>query len=211
MIDHVDNDKKVSEYSQLCLKCVKSFTCAACSFKYCSRNNLTYHMQNYHKVSINYAIPWDYKEREIFKSLNNSSYERSAQNISKSKINFGYYFFFFSSLIWFMTYFLVNTKKNIEVYCVKCDNISSPATVCKRQTCRVCGTSAIYQCKICNRRYTNPHSIYNHVRNECINVEPQYKCSQCDYKSKRKADLQRHIKTKHSYQEVQLLLLQDNI
>ena len=111
MIDHVDNDKKVSEYSQLCLKCgittnelmnqtelckaTKSFTCAACSFKCCSRNNLTYHMQNDHKVSINYAILWDYKEREIFKSLNNSSYERSAQNISKSKINFDYYFFFF--------------------------------------------------------------------------------------------------------------------
>ena len=101
-IDHIYNKKKVSEYSQLCLNCsittnelinqtelckaAKSFTCSACSFKCCSRNNLEYHMQNDHKVSINYAIPWDSKERETFKSMNNSSNKGYPRRFLKSKI-----------------------------------------------------------------------------------------------------------------------------
>ena len=114
-IDQVNNDKNVLEYSQLCLNCgiathdlnnqtdlckeTKSFTCSACSFKCCSRNNLEYHMQNDHKVSINYAIPWDSKEREIFKSMNNFSNEGYPRRRSESKPNIDYFILFFITYV----------------------------------------------------------------------------------------------------------------
>ena len=63
--------------------------------------------------------------------------------------------------------------------------------------CGVSGTSVIYQCKICKKLYTHRETVYNHLKYYC-NVEPQYKCSQCDYKAKQKAVLRRHVKTKHS-------------
>ena len=102
-IDHVSNDKKVSEDSQLCLKCgittnelmnqtevckaTKSFECSACSFKCCSKNNLEYHMQNDHKIPMKCAVTSDSKEEEMSKSINNSLKERSPRRFSKSKIN----------------------------------------------------------------------------------------------------------------------------
>ena len=98
--------------------------------------------------------------------------------------------------MWFITYFLVGKKNDIELYCVKCDSASRPTTVHKRATCRLCNASVIYQCKICIKRYAFLSSLYNHLK-EC-NIEPRYKCSQCDYKSKRKGDLKKHVQTKHS-------------
>ena len=95
-------------------------------------------------------------------------------------------------------YFLVDRKKDIELYCVKCDNISKSTILCKRNTCGVCKTCLAYQCKICKKRYIHRESVYNHLKNECINVEPKFKCSQCDYKAKRKAHLRSHVKLKHS-------------
>ena len=41
-------------------------------------------------------------------------------------------------------------------------------------------------------------SIYKHLKYECLNVDPQYKCSQCDYKAKQKGNLQTHVKKIHS-------------
>ena len=97
-----------------------------------------------------------------------------------------------------MFHFSANRKKDIELYCVKCDNISSLTTTSDGQICGLCKTSVIYQCKICKKQYIHIHSIYRHLKNECINIEPQYKCSQCDYKAKQKAVLRRHVKLKHS-------------
>ena len=106
-INHVHNDKKVSEFSQcgittnelmnqteLC-EATKSFTCSACSLKCCSKNNLEHHTHNDHKISINCAVTSKLKEKEMSKSMNYSSNERSAQNSSRSKIN-NYYFIIFS-------------------------------------------------------------------------------------------------------------------
>ena len=84
------------------------------------------------------------------------------------------------------------------MHCVKCGNIYCPTALWKKKICRVCNASVIYQCKICNKQYTNPRSAYNHLKYECINDEPQYKCSQCEYKAKRKDTLRRHEMRKHS-------------
>ena len=97
-----------------------------------------------------------------------------------------------------MIHFSADRKQEIELYCVKCDNISRPTTMLNRQTCALCNASVIFQCKICKKRYTHINSIYNHISYECSNVESQYKCSQCEYKAKRKANLTRHVKLKHS-------------
>ena len=97
-----------------------------------------------------------------------------------------------------MIHFSVDRNKNIDIYCVKCDNKSSPTTINSGQTCELCNSLVIYQCRICKKPYTYRQSIYRHLKNECINIEPQYKCSQCDYKAKQKAVLQRHVKLKHS-------------
>ena len=40
-------------------------------------------------------------------------------------------------------------------------------------------------------------AIYS-LENECVNIEPRYKCSQCEYKAKRKTNLRTHVKRKHS-------------
>ena len=97
-----------------------------------------------------------------------------------------------------MIHFSVNRKKYVEVHCGKCGNISSCTTLNKRQTCEICNTCTIYECKICKKRYTGSSSIYNHLKNECYNVKPQYHCSQCENKAKRKGHLQNHIQRKHS-------------
>ena len=86
-IDHVYNDEKISEFSQCGIKtnklinqtelceATKSFRCSACSFKCCSKNNLEYHMQNDHKISMKCAVTLDSKEKEISKSMNHPSNE----------------------------------------------------------------------------------------------------------------------------------------
>ena len=96
-----------------------------------------------------------------------------------------------------MIHFSADRKQDIELYCIKCDTISRPTAMLNRQTCALCNASVICQCKICKKRYTNINSIYNHLNYECSNVEPQYKCSQCEYKAKRKSILRRHGKLKH--------------
>ena len=97
-----------------------------------------------------------------------------------------------------MTYFLVGRKRDFEVYCDTCKNTSRSLTNDTRETCGLCNAYVIFQCRICKKQYTFRQSIYRHLKNECINIEPQYKCSQCDYKAKQKAVLQRHVKLKHS-------------
>ena len=216
-INHVYNDKKISIYSQLCLNCgitlnesmkridlckaTKSFTCSACSFKCCNKNNLECHMQNDHKISSNYDVTSNSKEKEITEAMNNSSKKRYRKRVLKSQLNIYYYFFFllfFLSLITFMTYFLVDRKRDIEVYCDKCTNTSRSSTNDIRETCELCNAYVIYQCRICKKHYTDLSLIYRHLRNECINIEPPFKCNQCDYKTKRKVDLKRHVQIMHS-------------
>ena len=55
---------KLTNQTELC-KAPKSFTCSACSFKCCSKNNLKYHMQYNHKISINYVATSDSNEKEM--------------------------------------------------------------------------------------------------------------------------------------------------
>ena len=45
----------------------------------------------------------------------------------------------------FMAYFLVDRKRDIELYCAKCYSISSPTTISHGETCGLCNTSIIYQ------------------------------------------------------------------
>ena len=119
-LDHVSNDKKVLEYSQLCFNCgittielmnqtemckaTKSFECSACSFKCCTKNNLEYHMENDHKISINYAVTSDSKKQDSSKSINNSSNKKSPRSLSKSKRNILIILLYFLSLVLFMTF-----------------------------------------------------------------------------------------------------------
>ena len=97
-----------------------------------------------------------------------------------------------------MTYFLAARMKDIELYCVKCDKISSRTTTSNGQICGLCKTSVIYRCRICKKPYAHRQSIYKHLKYECSNVEPQFKCSQCSYKAKQKFHLQKHVQRKHS-------------
>ena len=99
MIQQVNNDKKVSKYSQLSTNCgittnelmnqtelckaTPSFTCSTCSFKCCSRNNFEYHMQNHHKISMKCSVISYSKEMEISESMNHLSIERSSHTFSK--------------------------------------------------------------------------------------------------------------------------------
>ena len=121
-IHQVNNDKKVSEYSQLCSNCgltthelmnqtklckaTISFTCSVCFFKCCSKNNLGYHMQKDHKIPINYDITSDSQEIKMSKSMNNSSNEQSPHRFLRSKIiNFDYIILFFFTYLIYVSLF----------------------------------------------------------------------------------------------------------
>lgn len=54
-----------------------------------------------------------------------------------------------------------------------------------------------YYCPKCSRHYKHEHILRRHLELEC-GVEPKFACSYCHYKSKRKYELSRHIKTRHS-------------
>ncbi|KAF2884449.1 hypothetical protein ILUMI_21715 [Ignelater luminosus] len=53
-----------------------------------------------------------------------------------------------------------------------------------------------YQCDKCQRLYKRRQGLAQHQRYEC-GKEPQFACSQCDYKTKRKENLKQHVIKKH--------------
>ena len=95
-------------------------------------------------------------------------------------------------------YFLVDRKEEIQLYCGKCHISSRPAILYKREICELCNTCLTYQCKLCRKQYTRINSLYKHLQNECVNIEPRYQCSQCIYKGRQKEHLQMHVKRMHS-------------
>lgn len=54
-----------------------------------------------------------------------------------------------------------------------------------------------YQCKRCLKHYKHKHVLKRHVEFECGKT-PQFRCTFCDYKAKRKYELAKHIKAKHN-------------
>lgn len=60
----------------------------------------------------------------------------------------------------------------------------------------------LHYCPRCNKPYVQKESLYAHVRYDCGKL-PSLECTheQCNYKSKRKNNLKRHIQTKHGITE----------
>lgn len=60
----------------------------------------------------------------------------------------------------------------------------------------------LFQCPNCGKVYVQKESLYVHVRYDCGKL-PSLECmhEQCNYKSKRKNNLKRHIQTKHGITE----------
>ncbi|XP_024080816.1 zinc finger protein 62-like [Cimex lectularius] len=54
-----------------------------------------------------------------------------------------------------------------------------------------------HRCDICNKVYKNEKSLKRHKRYEC-GVDPQFSCIHCDYKSKQRVSLMRHIACRHT-------------
>ena len=53
-----------------------------------------------------------------------------------------------------------------------------------------------YKCQKCKKSYRQPENLVHHKQYEC-NVEPKFFCNYCDYKSKRKYNLSRHMYLRH--------------
>lgn len=51
-------------------------------------------------------------------------------------------------------------------------------------------------CTHCGRGYQLRTSLLNHLKYEC-GKDPQFKCSECDYRSKLKGNIKGHMKRKH--------------
>lgn len=58
--------------------------------------------------------------------------------------------------------------------------------------------SGAHVCRVCGKGYANQKSLYNHEKFDC-GKEARFACTQesCLYKTKRKADLLRHLKALH--------------
>ncbi|XP_033231831.1 zinc finger protein 682-like [Belonocnema kinseyi] len=54
-----------------------------------------------------------------------------------------------------------------------------------------------HKCDKCSRSYGSSDSLYQHKRLEHAAVIPQFTCDFCDFISKRKQDLSKHINSKH--------------
>ncbi|KAL1129457.1 hypothetical protein AAG570_013983, partial [Ranatra chinensis] len=55
----------------------------------------------------------------------------------------------------------------------------------------------IHSCPTCGRLYKWKHSLKMHIKFEC-GKEPQFKCSFCNYRSKIKSNLKRHLYIRHN-------------
>lgn len=53
-----------------------------------------------------------------------------------------------------------------------------------------------YECDQCDRTYMKRGSLYTHKKFEC-GKQPSFYCKLCDYRSKLKGTLKRHLKQKH--------------
>lgn len=51
-------------------------------------------------------------------------------------------------------------------------------------------------CQRCSKAYKYSRSLKKHLKYEC-GVKPQFQCSYCDYRTKIKSSLKRHIIRKH--------------
>lgn len=59
-----------------------------------------------------------------------------------------------------------------------------------------------YVCYQCGKKYTYRQTLLRHCRYEC-NQDPQFKCSYCPYKGRRREHLRTHIltcKKKYNYE-----------
>lgn len=56
----------------------------------------------------------------------------------------------------------------------------------------------VNQCDVCHKQYKYVHSLKRHIKYECGKA-PSFECfiSGCDYKSKRKDNLNAHIRSMH--------------
>ncbi|XP_044736753.1 zinc finger protein 227-like [Chrysoperla carnea] len=53
-------------------------------------------------------------------------------------------------------------------------------------------------CKICGKNYKHESSLWRHEKLEC-QLEPQFQCSLCPYKSHQKSNLKNHLRRRHNY------------
>ncbi|XP_073977303.1 longitudinals lacking protein, isoforms A/B/D/L-like [Rhodnius prolixus] len=53
-----------------------------------------------------------------------------------------------------------------------------------------------FSCTACGKVYQHRQSLYNHVSYQC-GREPQFACPYCQYRSRHKVNLKRHIATIH--------------
>lgn len=61
------------------------------------------------------------------------------------------------------------------------------------------------KCMDCGRGYQLRTSLLNHLKYEC-GKDPQFKCPQCDYRSKLKGNIKGHVKRKHKADYAELML-----
>lgn len=57
-------------------------------------------------------------------------------------------------------------------------------------------SSAVHQCPQCFKTYVHQKNLARHIKFEC-GVLRQFNCTECQYKSKRKDHLTRHLLTVH--------------
>lgn len=84
-----------------------------------------------------------------------------------------------------------------ELFCFKCCRIVNDViSSWKKKRCTNCETVLQYQCRICEKRYNNSNTMYNHLNYDC-NKQALFKCEECDFRTKRKYHLQSHIQKQH--------------
>ncbi|KAH1002496.1 hypothetical protein HUJ04_008579 [Dendroctonus ponderosae] len=55
-----------------------------------------------------------------------------------------------------------------------------------------------FVCKTCRRSYKNKRHLYRHEKEECVGVQPKFKCDSCGIMFRRKYHLSRHTISKHN-------------
>lgn len=98
----------------------------------------------------------------------------------------------------------LNIKK---INLIECRGVLSSKTstttfklFCKKTNYILNDFSGMHMCYKCGKRYRQRYNLNQHCRYEC-DVEPQFKCQLCVYKTRRKNNLKAHILRKHRNKE----------
>ena len=99
----------------------------------------------------------------------------------------------------FLIYFFCTVPyMNLTHYCPTCDRLFVKPKDEAQNYCEKCKTKLLFECMICNRRYTNKVQVFGHLktRHDCTK-KPDLHCSMCEYKTIHRGYLKHHMFLKH--------------